>query len=63
VARQGRNEIELTDLVRSIEGIKKSRINVSNKDKSQELSSEEKKEIGEKIKAELSQQKDEVVDE
>ncbi|GCE95756.1 putative AAA family ATPase [Arthrospira platensis NIES-46] len=63
VARQGRNKIELTDLVSSIEGIKKSRINVSNKDKPQELSPEEKKEIGEKIKAELSKQKDEVVDE
>lgn len=63
VARQGRNKIELTDLVSSIEGIKKSRINVSNKDKTQELSPEEKKEIGEKIKAELSQQKDEVFDE
>ena len=58
-----KQKIELTDLVSSIEGIKKSRINVSNKDKPQELSHEEKKEIGEKIKAELSKQKDEVVDE
>lgn len=63
VARQGRNQIELIDLFWSIEAIKKSRINISDKDKFQELSPEEKKGIGEKIKAELSKQKDKVLDE
>jgi len=60
VARQGRNEVELDDLVGSIESIKKSRINVADTDKTQELSPEEKKRIGDKIKADLANQKDEV---
>jgi len=61
VARQGRDKIELADFINSIEQIKKSRINVDSESRS--LSSEEKKEIGEKIKATLAKEQNEVDDE
>jgi len=49
VARLRKNQIELTDLRKSIEGIKKSRINVDSESKS--LTPEENKQITEKVKA------------
>ncbi|HIK12893.1 MAG TPA: ATP-binding protein [Oscillatoriaceae cyanobacterium M33_DOE_052] len=55
VARQGKNIIEITDLLNSIEKIKKSRINVSSQ---ATLTPEEKKQIGEKVKAAIAKEKD-----
>ena len=53
VARQGKNRIETTDLINSIEGIKKSRINVSSQST---LTPEEKRQIGEKVKAAIAKE-------
>jgi ATP-dependent 26S proteasome regulatory subunit len=52
VARQGKKQIELNDFFKSIEGIKKSRINVDSESKS--LTPEENKQIKEKIKAAIA---------
>ncbi|NES65445.1 MAG: ATP-binding protein [Okeania sp. SIO2D1] len=54
-ARQRKNQLELTDFINSIEGIKKSRINVS-LDESKTLTPEEKKQIGEKVKAAIAKE-------
>lgn len=55
-ARQGKNQLELTDFINSIEAIKKARINVPSEDESRSLTPEEKKEIGKKIKAEIAKE-------
>jgi SpoVK/Ycf46/Vps4 family AAA+-type ATPase len=55
-ARQGKNQLELTDFINSIEAIKKARINVSSEDESRSLTPEEKKEIGKKIKAAIAKE-------
>jgi ATP-dependent 26S proteasome regulatory subunit len=54
VARLRKNQIELTDLRKSIEGIKKSRINVDSESKS--LTPEENKQITEKVKAAIARE-------
>jgi len=54
VARQGKKQIELNDLLKSIEGIKKSRINVDSESKS--LTPEENKQISEKVKAAIARE-------
>jgi len=54
VARQRKNQIELNDLLKSIEGIKKSRINVDSESKS--LTPEENKQISEKVKAAIARE-------
>lgn len=55
-ARKGKILIELTDLIRSIKGIKKSRINIYSDDRSEELTPQEKNLIGEKIKAAIEKE-------
>lgn len=55
-ARQGKNQLELTDFINSIEAIKKARINVSSEDESRSLTPEEKKKIGEKVKAAIAKE-------
>jgi SpoVK/Ycf46/Vps4 family AAA+-type ATPase len=55
-ARQGKNQLELTDFISSIESIKKARINVSSEDDSRSLTPEEKKEIGKKVKAAIAKE-------
>ncbi|MEQ9359542.1 ATP-binding protein [Coleofasciculus chthonoplastes] len=55
-ARKGKTLIELTDLIRSIKGIKKSRINIYSDDSSEELTHQEKNLIGEKIKAAIEKE-------
>ncbi|EDX72482.1 ATPase, AAA family protein [Coleofasciculus chthonoplastes PCC 7420] len=54
VARQGKKQIELDDFFKSIEGIKKSRINVDSEFKS--LTPEENKQISEKVKAAIARE-------
>ena len=54
VARQGKKQIELNDFFKSIEGIKKSRINVDSEFKS--LTPEENKQISEKVKAAIARE-------
>ncbi len=55
-ARKGKNQLELTDFINSIEAIKKARINVSSEDESRSLTPEEKKKIGEKVKAAIAKE-------
>ena len=61
-ARKGKTLIELTDLLRAIKGIKKSRINIYSDDSSEELTPQEKNLIGEKIKAAIEIEKEERIE-
>ena len=54
-ARKGKIQLELTDFIKSIEGIKKSRINTSSDGSSEDLTPQEKNSIEEKIKAALEE--------
>ncbi|KPQ39239.1 MAG: ATPases of the AAA+ class [Phormidium sp. OSCR] len=54
-ARKGKIKLELTDFIKSIEGIKKSRINTSFDGSSEDLTPQEKNSIEEKIKAALEE--------
>jgi SpoVK/Ycf46/Vps4 family AAA+-type ATPase len=54
-ARKGQIQLELTDFIKSIEGIKKSRINTSSDGSSEDLTPQEKNSIEEKIKAALEE--------
>ena len=55
-ARKGKNKLDLTDFIHSIEAIKKARINVSYEDESRILTPEENKEIGKKIKSAIAEE-------